>query len=469
MNQTKNSFDIFADEYLSFLDNEYVSSGLILFLILYASVIAPKLPSNIASCFKHPLIQLILFFIIVFLAKKDVSLAIITAVSVLVTIMVVNYNCNKSKEENMTNYNMKNKQIFNDLFDKNTNGTKTTNTKIIDGKNPFFNNLFNKNTNGTKTTNREIEENFNQNVSGESHREGPGHMNDLLNNIYKEVYGVNIYDNGNHLKNMISLYVYDMNDVTFEELIDYLQNVFEVRNHPFDFNKTLNENVNIVSPSPIFKNTINDKTNILFILFNKYGNMKLGNFITAHGRNKIRDILKLNSNEINKYYMFAGKLVDNVIENNHSMIIRVVITELPLFNTQLFFNNLDMTLNDLRKKDRKLNGVVKKSYYLENIFNKYGNNTVALFLQNFGDKNLHTLFSNVEEKFDNVSKSCNCHSVNMNIKPNRNRINNNMPFMSNTYHLDERVNNIDAIDLENDASNFMLDGYLYTDFQCNRM
>jgi hypothetical protein len=44
-----------------------------------------------------------------------------------------------------------------------------------------------------------------------------------------------------------------------------------------------------------------------------------------------------------------------------------------------------------------------------------------------------------------------------------------MPFMSNTYHLDERVNNIDAIDLENDASNFMLDGYLYTDFQCNRM
>ena len=37
---------------LSFLDNEYVNAGLSLFLILYAGMVAPKLPKYIIKTFE---------------------------------------------------------------------------------------------------------------------------------------------------------------------------------------------------------------------------------------------------------------------------------------------------------------------------------------------------------------------------------------------------------------------------------
>lgn len=85
-----NQFDRTVSSYLSFLDNEYVSATLSLLLILYASVIAPKLPEGVLKYFNNPFVQILLFFIIIFVANNNATLALLIAIAVLVTLMVVN-------------------------------------------------------------------------------------------------------------------------------------------------------------------------------------------------------------------------------------------------------------------------------------------------------------------------------------------------------------------------------------------
>ena len=90
MASVKNNFDTQVDSYLGFLKNEYAVAGISLFLILYAGVIAPKLPSNILKWFDNWIVQVALFFAIVYISKKNATVALITAVAVLVTLMVAN-------------------------------------------------------------------------------------------------------------------------------------------------------------------------------------------------------------------------------------------------------------------------------------------------------------------------------------------------------------------------------------------
>ncbi|VBB18058.1 hypothetical protein YASMINEVIRUS_521 [Yasminevirus sp. GU-2018] len=90
MASVKNNFDTQVDSYLGFLKNEYAVAGISLFLILYAGVIAPKLPSNILKWFDNWIVQVALFFAIVYISQKNATVALITAVAVLVTLMVAN-------------------------------------------------------------------------------------------------------------------------------------------------------------------------------------------------------------------------------------------------------------------------------------------------------------------------------------------------------------------------------------------
>ena len=69
---------------------EYVNAFLMIILIAYASLAAPRLPENIARLFDYPLTKLIVFFLIVYLAKHNVSVAIVSAVAVLITLMTLN-------------------------------------------------------------------------------------------------------------------------------------------------------------------------------------------------------------------------------------------------------------------------------------------------------------------------------------------------------------------------------------------
>lgn len=85
------TFDNTVKGWLSFIDdNEYVTGALTIFLIVYASYAAPKLPPYILKLFDNPLFKLLIFFLIVYTAKKNPTVAIIAAVALMVSIHALN-------------------------------------------------------------------------------------------------------------------------------------------------------------------------------------------------------------------------------------------------------------------------------------------------------------------------------------------------------------------------------------------
>ena len=75
------SFDNTVKHYLAFLDNEYVNAGLFVFLILYASVAAPKLPEYVAKLFDNTAFRLLIFFLIAYISQKSPSVAVVAAIA----------------------------------------------------------------------------------------------------------------------------------------------------------------------------------------------------------------------------------------------------------------------------------------------------------------------------------------------------------------------------------------------------
>lgn len=94
MNQVTNamqSFDNAARGALSYIDNnEYVTAMLTIFLIVYASYAAPKLPPYILKLFDNPLFKLLIFFLIVYTSRRNPTVAIVAAVALMVTIHALN-------------------------------------------------------------------------------------------------------------------------------------------------------------------------------------------------------------------------------------------------------------------------------------------------------------------------------------------------------------------------------------------
>ena len=70
-------------------NNKILSSVLGLFLILYAAMAAPKLPKSVAKLFDNTLFKLGFMFMIGYLATKDPSTAIISAVALMVTLQTL--------------------------------------------------------------------------------------------------------------------------------------------------------------------------------------------------------------------------------------------------------------------------------------------------------------------------------------------------------------------------------------------
>jgi hypothetical protein len=84
------TFDNTVKKYTTFLDNEYVSAGLTIFLIVYASMAAPKLPNSIAKLFDNTFVKLLMFFMIVYISKRNATLAIVASIAVMVSLMSLN-------------------------------------------------------------------------------------------------------------------------------------------------------------------------------------------------------------------------------------------------------------------------------------------------------------------------------------------------------------------------------------------
>ena len=66
---------------LNLMDNSYLFTLAKLFIILYAVIIAPKLPDHLAKLFHQTIFQIIMFAIITFIATKDVTMSILLTIA----------------------------------------------------------------------------------------------------------------------------------------------------------------------------------------------------------------------------------------------------------------------------------------------------------------------------------------------------------------------------------------------------
>ena len=84
---------------MSILNNEYISWGLRIILVLYAAMVAPNLNKELSNIFDNVIVRLILACLIVFLSFHDTTLAILLAISFVVSIQTLN----KHKVNTITN------------------------------------------------------------------------------------------------------------------------------------------------------------------------------------------------------------------------------------------------------------------------------------------------------------------------------------------------------------------------------
>ena len=72
------------------LDNVYISTALKVFIGLYAAFAAPKLPPSLVNLMDNVLVRIGFAFIIVFMAVRDPSIAIMVAVAFIITLQTAN-------------------------------------------------------------------------------------------------------------------------------------------------------------------------------------------------------------------------------------------------------------------------------------------------------------------------------------------------------------------------------------------
>lgn len=85
-----NKITAFVNDGLEYVnDNKLFSSILGLFLVLYAALAAPKLPKSVTTWFDNVWFKLGFMFLIAYMATKDPSVAIISAVALLVTLQTL--------------------------------------------------------------------------------------------------------------------------------------------------------------------------------------------------------------------------------------------------------------------------------------------------------------------------------------------------------------------------------------------
>jgi hypothetical protein len=98
MNNGLQTFDNTVNGWLSYVDsNEYVSSALAVFLILYAGFAAPKLPEYIARLFESSIFKFLIIFLIAYSARSNPTIALIAAIGLIVSLQTLNrYDMNRA-------------------------------------------------------------------------------------------------------------------------------------------------------------------------------------------------------------------------------------------------------------------------------------------------------------------------------------------------------------------------------------
>lgn len=77
--------DKFASNSLRFLDNEYISTLIKLFLTVYAAIWAPRLPPAALKLFSNDMFKLFVFASVIWVSTKDLSLALLISLAFLLS------------------------------------------------------------------------------------------------------------------------------------------------------------------------------------------------------------------------------------------------------------------------------------------------------------------------------------------------------------------------------------------------
>lgn len=62
------------------LENQYISTSLVVFFVLYGGLVAPKLPKHMIKLFSKPLFRLMIIFLIAYSSSKNHSIALIATI-----------------------------------------------------------------------------------------------------------------------------------------------------------------------------------------------------------------------------------------------------------------------------------------------------------------------------------------------------------------------------------------------------
>lgn len=74
----------------NFLRNEYVTAVVALFVVLYASNVAPRLPDVVMDLFNNPIFRVFVLFLVAYIANKNPAIALLVAIAFVVTLNVIN-------------------------------------------------------------------------------------------------------------------------------------------------------------------------------------------------------------------------------------------------------------------------------------------------------------------------------------------------------------------------------------------
>jgi hypothetical protein len=95
---------------LELLNNPYVSSTLVLILVLYGSLARPKLPKTVHKVFENPIFQIVLFSLIVYRGNHNPQLAVVVATVFMVIMNLITEQKMKQSVEQVENFHVYRRQ-----------------------------------------------------------------------------------------------------------------------------------------------------------------------------------------------------------------------------------------------------------------------------------------------------------------------------------------------------------------------
>ena len=87
MNQVMKTVEKMLSQSLNMLDNEYVMTFTRLFLVLYAGLVAPRLPESVSNLFENSVFRVFVLFLVAYLGTKDTTLSMLVAVGFIVSMI----------------------------------------------------------------------------------------------------------------------------------------------------------------------------------------------------------------------------------------------------------------------------------------------------------------------------------------------------------------------------------------------